>query len=981
MFCMETKNSIKKTILNKFYNFLPGCEDKGSIEQYIYLIDKNVNEKNVNNIAITGPYGSGKSSVIMEYVSKHAELNPCVVSLAKFSSNKLEVIESLQKTSEQNNKTKNDTSQKINTKNNDLINDTEKNILNKENSNNQLYNEIIKQIFLNIPIRKIFASKYLYLLKTYSIYKYILLSVLISFAIIIFGFLIKFDLGSTEKIMDLAYNVNIFIIVLCIFIIVALISIIIFHVEDLTINGKTFSFKLHDDKSNTIDKNTSEILYLFEKGEIKLVVFEDIDRFKDITIFTELRELNKTINTYIRTNNDYANEIKFIYSVKDDLFKNSFEKVKFFDAIIPVIPKVSSYNSFDVINNYLKDFFDNTNLKLSDDVVTEVAPYIHDMRLLKSICNEFQIFYYNVMHNKNGLSLSVDKLFYLVVYKHLFTEDFLKLYKNEGPINLFLNEVNNGVGKEVIDFNTIYNEIQNSDDNKKKYLKSLFKSFGEKCEENEFENIYCKLNDPENKEIKYLWNGLYYGYIDDMFYYYINYFYPGQLSINDVNFIQNVKDMNIADANVDYSLKIDNPDKIVQRLHANDFKNRHILNYDFIEYIYSIKDSILKNKISNLLDTIISDAKSEKNFIIDSKNRMDILYSLYNNNKMDKLLFNMKDNKNYSKVLNDIFSDFRFDEFVNIINNELDNNKVSTILTYIKNKNMNDITAQFDKSIIINLITNYRLSISDLNNYNNFTSMQSYIIDNNFYSISAENIKYIVKNSIDEKIGEDELILFKNVKKCAKLYSRIVNGNLILAYFKLWKENKIHVESNESFEELIDMLLNNQNELKYLIENCDANIENCNKYINNTNLIKLLMENNKIEITENNLLLIYNTFNKSNEYNIFINNNIDKIINLDYKRNDLLNFIKNVYNSLTNENRIEILSNSRNLFNKDTIVPMIKKMEIAEVTDVLEEKNNIVVDSIINSKIFNLLSTYGIIEILEKKNNKISVKLTNIKQS
>lgn len=45
-----------------------------------------------------------------------------------------------------------------------------------------------------------------------------------------------------------------------------------------------------------LNEYLDEILYLFERKKFNVVIIEDLDRFNDITIFEELRELNFLIN-------------------------------------------------------------------------------------------------------------------------------------------------------------------------------------------------------------------------------------------------------------------------------------------------------------------------------------------------------------------------------------------------------------------------------------------------------------------------------------------------------------------------------------------------------------------------------------------------------------------------------------------------------------------------------------------------------------
>ena len=55
-------------------------------EEYINALDQAINDEEIRNIAITAPYGAGKSSVIKTYVKKHPSLKYTFISMATFNS-------------------------------------------------------------------------------------------------------------------------------------------------------------------------------------------------------------------------------------------------------------------------------------------------------------------------------------------------------------------------------------------------------------------------------------------------------------------------------------------------------------------------------------------------------------------------------------------------------------------------------------------------------------------------------------------------------------------------------------------------------------------------------------------------------------------------------------------------------------------------------------------------------------------------------
>lgn len=163
-----------------------------------------------------------------------------------------------------------------------------------------------------------------------------------------------------------------------------------------------------------------EIVYFFLKTKFRVVIFEDLDRLNNGHIFIKLREVNQIIN-----NSKLLEDrpIRFIFAVREDLLKDAESQTKFFDFIIPIIPVVDSENSRDILMKKIETFAD------SDKNVffRNISLYLTDMRIMNNVINEYKLF--------KGLisgELSDKKLFSLIVYKNLCTKDFTKLDKQEG---------------------------------------------------------------------------------------------------------------------------------------------------------------------------------------------------------------------------------------------------------------------------------------------------------------------------------------------------------------------------------------------------------------------------------------------------------------------------------------------------------------------------------------------------------------------
>lgn len=230
------------------------------------------------------------------------------------------------------------------------------------------------------------------------------------------------------------------------------------------------SVTLKDRPDTYFDKYLDELVAFFDQVSPEYVVFEDLDRFDDPHIFDSLRELNTLLNSTANRGHDKP-PLRFIYAIKDSLFEelgvesdnDSDEKdhakgdeqtsqdpplksthaeiarktvdvaaaateranrTKFFEIVIPIVPFISHRNARDLLLGQLEkrgiheDALDKKLLGL-------VARHATDMRLLTNICNEFIVFAERLLWiDKPAPGLTEDHLFALVSYKNFHLSDF-----------------------------------------------------------------------------------------------------------------------------------------------------------------------------------------------------------------------------------------------------------------------------------------------------------------------------------------------------------------------------------------------------------------------------------------------------------------------------------------------------------------------------------------------------------------------------
>lgn len=375
-------------------------------QKYVDALDWALSDERIKNIAITGPYGAGKSSIIASYLKKrpYIKKKSLNVSLADFSR-----------------------------KENEHDSDEQ-----KQFSEENIQRSILKQLFYKTKPSRIPLSRYRKLYKPNAL-KIFMLLVLTFLLVLMVNYI--FDYASFNRNMGLigtAYKrlvsekippilVILMVIViglLVIEVIIKLISYLYSRFSISKINLGSFAEASQDLGSSIFDKNMDEIMYFFENTGYRIVFFEDLDRWDNSSIFLHLRELNSTLNK-----DELIREpIIFIYAIGDDFFNNDEERTKFFDFIIPVIPVMTSTNAGEFLINKLKSYKD-----ISDKFVYDVSPYISNIRILDNICNEFGI-YEPIIIRHQKLQLSREKLLALIIFKNLYPKDFVDLEKEKGIV-------------------------------------------------------------------------------------------------------------------------------------------------------------------------------------------------------------------------------------------------------------------------------------------------------------------------------------------------------------------------------------------------------------------------------------------------------------------------------------------------------------------------------------------------------------------
>ncbi|NRO20428.1 YobI family P-loop NTPase [Lactobacillus helveticus] len=391
---------------NETFTDLAPTDHIDNDQKYVDALDWALSDERIKNIAITGPYGAGKSSIIASYLKKrpYIKKKSLNVSLANFS--KKETVSS-----------KSDK---------------------KAFSEKDIQRSILKQLFYKTKPSKIPLSRYRKLYKPNAVKIFIILALVFLFismmnyifnyasfnkSIELIGtaYIRLINKGTPPILLNLAIGIIGF---LTVCLVLKLISYLYSRFSISKINLGSFAEASQDMGSSIFDKNMDEIMYFFENTGYKIVFFEDLDRWNNSSIFLHLRELNSILNK-----DELIKEpIVFVYAIDDGFFNNDEERTKFFDFIIPVIPVMTSTNAGEFLIDKLKDYED-----ISDKFIYDVSPYISNIRILDNICNEFRV-YEPIIIEKQGLRLSREKLLALIIFKNLYPQDFVELEKENGIV-------------------------------------------------------------------------------------------------------------------------------------------------------------------------------------------------------------------------------------------------------------------------------------------------------------------------------------------------------------------------------------------------------------------------------------------------------------------------------------------------------------------------------------------------------------------
>lgn len=207
-----------------------------------------------------------------------------------------------------------------------------------------------------------------------------------------------------------------------------------------------------DDSRAYFDDYLDDIIYFFQVSKVQVVVFEDLDRFNNLSIFESLRELNILLNETDQLKAQHP--IRFIYATRDSIFEHAdprakrrdqrrvggpesvgSSRTKFFDLVVPVVPFATRRTSRDHLTRV-------AGTEVDPELVDLVAREITDMRLIRNIGNEFRVFQPRVLREDVKV-LTPTRLFAMIVYKNVYPSEFEQISVGTSELDAVRREYRN----------------------------------------------------------------------------------------------------------------------------------------------------------------------------------------------------------------------------------------------------------------------------------------------------------------------------------------------------------------------------------------------------------------------------------------------------------------------------------------------------------------------------------------------------------
>lgn len=381
---------------------------------YFDLLDRALQHESTRNVALTGAYGTGKSSVLNQLESD-GRYKDRVVGLS------LSTISPTEQQASGNPVPADSTASRV----------------------NQIQKELVKQLLYRLPTSSVPQSRFRRATVPDRKHDFLVAAIIglpVAALLILLGPLHNPIVAA----FDGWWRVGIAYIVLVAMVVgISWLGVVLVRTRpsvSASVNAPMTTVTLAKPSSTFFDEYLDEIVYFFQASRRDIVVIEDIDRFEEVRVFDTLRSLNSLLNS-----SSLLGRIVFIYAIRDSVFerigvdsaldddssRNRLDhakrtlkrasRTKFFDVIIPVVPFVSADNARDLMSEAMKS----KEFKIDPGLIRLAARHVADMRMIHNIRNEFEIYRSRLVATANRIpGITDDLVFAIVLYKNTHLADF-----------------------------------------------------------------------------------------------------------------------------------------------------------------------------------------------------------------------------------------------------------------------------------------------------------------------------------------------------------------------------------------------------------------------------------------------------------------------------------------------------------------------------------------------------------------------------
>lgn len=364
-------------------------------EIYLDLLERAINHPDTRNVALTGAYGSGKSSVLHELSRTLRHRKVIELSLSTLDPELAPAVQSENKA--------------------------------EAEISNRIQKELVKQLLYQLPPWKTPHSRFQRATapSKWTGFKVACTAVLVVLVSWVLSVLAGWQETLVQRVNLAGWNSPLFWAALAIGpVLLAIFGWRIIagrYTFKAGVKASALSVSLEPTSSSYFDQYLDEIMYFFQASKTEIVLIEDVDRFDDAIVFDTLRALNILANN----SGQVKRRIVFVYAIRDSVLgkigtkKNKRQepgsdasvntasteeqtaigmsranRAKYFDVIIPIIPFVSTDNARDLMMEAMDAHMAKSPEPegISPSLIRLAARHVADMRTIRSIRNEFEIY-------------------------------------------------------------------------------------------------------------------------------------------------------------------------------------------------------------------------------------------------------------------------------------------------------------------------------------------------------------------------------------------------------------------------------------------------------------------------------------------------------------------------------------------------------------------------------------------------------------